>query len=85
MSGSIAIRDRVDARVLEAQRDVRRPRARDDDAPERGRDQLPVDVPDPRDVGAVGDAIVQGDHRVEVVAGAARERRERLVGARPGS
>ena len=80
MSGSIAIREPSTPAYFSRRAMSAALRARDDDVAECGRDQLPVDVPDPRDVGAVGDAVVQGDHRVEVVARAARERRERLVG-----
>ena len=53
----------IEAAVGEAQRQLGGPRAGRDDTLEPAEERLEVDVPDPRDVAAVGDLVVQRDHR----------------------
>ena len=48
--------------VGESQRELRRPLPARDDALGLSEQRLEVDVPDPRDVPAVGDPVVEGDH-----------------------
>ena len=56
---------RVNACVLETDGHLRCARARAGDVADSARQKLEVGVPDPGDVTAVGDAVVQGDPEVE--------------------
>ena len=80
-SGTTSIRSRVEAAVGEPQGELGRARAGRDQPVEPGEQRLEVDVPDPRDVTAVGDRVVQRDHR-HARSGAVDERPDRLVRAR---
>ena len=80
-SGTTSIASGGKPAVLAAQSHLRRPLARDDDPVEPREERLPVDVPDPGDVPAVGDPVVQRHHG-ELRRAAGDERPNRLV--RPG-
>ena len=69
------------ARVLHPQRELGRARAGAGHALDVRRERLPVGVPHPRDVAAVGDAVVEHPEEVELAA-LERERAQDLVGAR---
>ena len=75
---------RSPARVLQPQRHLRRPGAGADDPAHRPREQLEVGVPDPGDVAAVGDPVVERDPEVDRAArslGLQPQRPQHLVGA----
>ena len=83
MSGSTTIALLRPARVLQPQRHLRRPRAGAGDATHGAGQQLEVGVPDPGDVAAVGDPVVEGDPEVDLaVLGLELQRPQDLVGAR---
>ena len=71
------------ARVLHPQRQLGGPRPDAGHVAHVAGEQLPVGVPDPRDVAAVGDAVVEDAEQVErpVRLGLERERAQDLVGA----
>ena len=69
IASSTSIASGGDARVLEPHRHLGGPRAGADDAADAAGEQLEVGVPDPGDVAAVGDPVVERDP--EVKAGAA--------------
>ena len=70
----------VDPRVLQPQRHLLGARAAAGDAPHAAREHLEVGVPDPGDVAAVGDPVVERDPQVELPV-LERERAQHLVRA----
>ena len=78
-SATTRMRSHRNAGVLQAQRQLGRTGAGAGDRGDRGRQQLEVCVPHPRDVPAVGGAVVEDREHVEL-SGLERERAQDLVG-----